>query len=77
MPGIRSVRLRAVALEFLTVAALLAPLVVCFWSGLSRASLWLDEITYYYYEGDMALRAAELGRPGSVIAPHLSIVLLL
>ena len=73
MPEVRSARLRAVTMEFLYVAALLAPLVVCFWSGLSRASLWLDEIIYYYCESDVALRAAELGRPGSALAPHLSI----
>ena len=49
------------------------PLAVCYWSGALRTSLWLDEITYGYYEGDDAMRAAELGRPGSQVAPHLSV----
>jgi hypothetical protein len=51
----------------------LLPAGICVASGLVHASLWLDEITYYYGEGDMSLRAAELGRPGSPIAPHLGI----
>jgi hypothetical protein len=67
------VRLRAVAVEFLCIAAVLAPLAAALASDLTHASLWLDEITYHYLENDMALRAAELGRPGSAVAPHLGI----
>ena len=52
---------------------MLLPAGICLASGLVHASLWLDEITYYYGERDMALRAAELGRPGSPVAPHLGI----
>ncbi len=55
------------------VGAILAPLAVCVANGLVHASLWLDEITYYYMEDDLALRAAELGRPGSAVAPHLGV----
>jgi len=33
----------------------------------------MDEITYYNMEDDLALRAAELGRQGSSVAPHLGI----
>jgi hypothetical protein len=62
-----------VAVEVLCVGAILAPLAVCVANGLVHASLWLDEITYYYAEDDLALRAAELGRPGSSVAPHLGV----
>lgn len=62
-----------VAVEVLCVGAILAPLAVCIASGLVHASLWMDEITYHYMEDDLALRAAELGRPGSAVAPRLGI----
>jgi hypothetical protein len=62
-----------VAVEILCIGAMLAPLLICVACGLVHASLWLDEITYHYMEDDLALRAAELGRPGSAIAPRLGI----
>jgi hypothetical protein len=62
-----------VAVEVLCAGAVLAPLAVCVASGLVHASLWLDEITYHYMEDDLALRAAELGRQGSSVAPRLGI----
>lgn len=61
------------AVEVFCIGAILAPLAVCIASGLVHASLWLDEVTYHYMEDDLALRATELGRPGSSVAPHLGI----
>jgi hypothetical protein len=52
--------------------AVLAPLGIVMLLGASSASLWLDEITYYRLQDDVALRAAEIGRPGSAAAPWFS-----
>lgn len=52
--------------------AVLTPLVLVGYLGAGSASLWLDEITYYRLQGDLALRASEIGRPGSAIAPFFS-----
>lgn len=48
----------------------LFPLVACLASGALRGSLYLDEITYWYYERSDSLRALESGRPGSRVAPY-------
>jgi hypothetical protein len=45
---------------------------LCAALGSLRAPLWLDEILYYYLQDDLALRAAEIGRPASGIAPYFS-----
>lgn len=52
--------------------AVLAPLALVAYLGAGSASLWLDEITYYRLQGDLAFRAAEIGRPGSTVAPYFS-----
>jgi hypothetical protein len=49
------------------------PFVAAVASGLVHASLWLDEVTYGYLEDDLALRASELGRAGSSVAPRLGV----
>jgi len=54
------------------LVAVLAPLALVGYLGAGSASLWLDEITYYRLQGDLALRAAEIGRSGSVIAPYFA-----
>jgi Dolichyl-phosphate-mannose-protein mannosyltransferase len=69
----RFLRARKVAVEVFCIGAILAPLAVCIASGLVHASLWLDEVTYHYMEDDLALRATELGRPGSPVAPYLGV----
>ena len=69
----RFLRARKLAVEVLCVGAVLAPLAICVASGLVHASLCVDEISYHYMEDDLALRAAELGRPGSAVAPRLGI----
>jgi hypothetical protein len=50
----------------------LLPAGVCVAFGCLRAPLWLDEILYYYLQDDLVLRAAEIGRPASGIAPYFS-----
>lgn len=50
----------------------MAPSVVCLVAGGLTTSLWLDEILYFYLQSDLALRAAEIGRPSSAIAPWFS-----
>ena len=50
----------------------LVPAGLCAALGSLRAPLWLDEILYYYLQDDLALRAAEIGRPASRIAPYFS-----
>lgn len=52
--------------------ALLAPLGIVAFLGAGAASLWLDEITYYRLQSDIPLRAAEIGRAGSALAPYFS-----
>jgi len=52
--------------------AVLVPLALVGYLGAGSASLWLDEITYYRLQDDFALRAAEIGRSGSAIAPFFS-----
>ncbi len=54
------------------LVAVLAPLGLVTLLGAGSASLWLDEITYYRLQGDVALRAAEIGRTGSVAARWFS-----
>ena len=56
----------------LGAAALFVPLAAVLALGAGSASLWLDEITYFRLQSDLALRAAEIGRPGSAIAPFFS-----
>ncbi|HQQ76655.1 MAG TPA: hypothetical protein PLB01_04820 [Thermoanaerobaculia bacterium] len=48
----------------------LVPAVLCISFGAFRAPLWLDEILYFYLQDDFALRAAEIGRPASSLAPY-------
>jgi hypothetical protein len=66
-------RMRDRVLDLLGLLAILLPLVYCLASDAVHTSLWLDEITYHYYENDPALRSAELGRPGSAVAPYLGV----
>src|ERR1017187_4999098 len=73
MSRLGSARIRNWATELLCVAAVLAPLTVCLASDVIHTSLWLDEVTYHYYEDDMALRAAELGRSGRFLAPYVGV----
>lgn len=47
----------------------LTPLLACIASGAVHASLWLDEILYWNFERSTALRAMEMRRPGSQLAP--------
>ena len=54
------------------LVTVLAPLVLVGYLGAGSASLWLDEITYYRLQGDLALRASEIGRSGSAIAPFFA-----
>jgi hypothetical protein len=54
------------------LVVVLAPLGIVTFLGAGSASLWLDEITYYRLQSDVALRAAEIGRPGSAMAPFFS-----
>jgi hypothetical protein len=61
------------ATELLCIAAVLAPLAFCLASDVIHASLWLDEVTYHYYEDDMTLRAAELGRPALSLVPYIGV----
>lgn len=48
----------------------LVPLLACIASGAIHASLWLDEILYWNFERSTALRAMEMRRPGSHLAPY-------
>ena len=52
--------------------AVLAPLALAGYLGAGSSSLWLDEITYYRLQSDFALRAAEIGRAGSAVAPYFA-----
>jgi hypothetical protein len=76
MVGIRSLSERetqaARGLFGLAAAVVLLPLAAVLALGAGSASLWLDEITYFRLQSDLALRAAEIGRSGSVIAPFFS-----
>jgi hypothetical protein len=54
------------------LVGVLAPLALVAYLGAGSASLWLDEITYYRLQGHLAFRAAEIGRPGSTVAPYFS-----
>ncbi len=56
----------------LAAAALFAPLAAVIALGAGSASLWLDEITYFRLQSDLPLRAAEIGRPASALAPYFS-----
>jgi hypothetical protein len=56
----------------LAAVALSAPLAAVLALGAGSASLWLDEITYFRLQSDLALRAAEIGRSGSTLAPYFS-----
>jgi hypothetical protein len=46
------------------------PLGACIGAGSIHASLWLDEIQYWFYERTPALRALETNRPGSRVARY-------
>ena len=50
------------------MAIALAPLVACIARGTVHVSLWLDEIQYWFFERNPALRGIESRRPGSVVA---------
>src|SRR5688500_8472251 len=63
-------RLPAFLQHFLGVAISLLPLVACIAAGSIGSSLWLDEVTYWYYEDDPSLRELETLRPGSTIARY-------
>jgi hypothetical protein len=52
------------------VLIVLAPLGACIAAGSVHASLWLDEIQYWFYERTPSLRALETNRPGSRIARY-------
>ena len=52
--------------------ALFAPLAAVLALGAGSAALWLDEITYFRLQSDLALRAAEIGRSVSALAPYFS-----
>jgi hypothetical protein len=56
----------------LAAVALFVPLAAVLALGAGSASLWLDEITYFRLQSDLALRAAEIGRSGSAFAPFVS-----
>lgn len=56
----------------LGAAAVFSPLAAVLALGAGSASLWLDEITYFRLQSDLALRAAEIGRSGSAFAPFFS-----
>lgn len=56
----------------LAAVVVFAPLAAVLALGAGAASLWLDEITYTRLQSDFALRAAEIGRPGSAMAPYFS-----
>ncbi len=56
----------------LVVVTLFAPLAAVLALGAGSASLWLDEITYFRLQSDLPLRAAEIGRPASALAPYFS-----
>ena len=65
--------LRERAFDLFGLLAVLLPLLFCLASDAVHTSLWLDEVTYHYYENDPALRSAELGRTGSTVAPYLGV----
>lgn len=73
MTRLEFARIRNWATELFFIAAVLAPLAVCLVSDVIHASLWLDEVTYHYYEGDTVLRATELGRPGRSLVPYIGV----
>jgi hypothetical protein len=52
--------------------AALSPLWAVLALGAGTSALWLDEITYFRLQTDFQLRAAEIGRSGSVLAPYFS-----
>ncbi len=54
------------------LVAVLVPLGLVAYLGAGSASLWLDEITYYRLQSDFVLRAAEIGRSGSAVAPYFA-----
>lgn len=56
----------------LAAAAAFGPLATVLALGAGSAALWLDEITYYRLQSDLALRAAEIGRSGRAFAPFFS-----
>ncbi|HQQ76647.1 MAG TPA: hypothetical protein PLB01_04780 [Thermoanaerobaculia bacterium] len=56
----------------LAAGVVFAPLAAVLALGAGAASLWLDEITYARLQSDFALRAAEIGRSGSAVAPYFS-----
>jgi hypothetical protein len=56
--------------HLLGIVITLVPLAVCIAAGTMNASLWLDEITYWYYEDDPSLRELETGRPGDRITRY-------
>ena len=56
--------------HILGIAIILLPLAACIAAGAVESSLWLDEVTYWYYEDDPPLRELEQGRPGDRIARY-------
>lgn len=65
-------RLPAIVKNLLGVAIALLPLVACVAAGSIESSLWLDEVVYWYYEDDPALREVEQFRPGQSIARYVA-----
>jgi hypothetical protein len=55
--------------HFAGLSIVLGPLLACIAAGSVHATLWLDEILYWYYERNPGLRAIENMRPGSRVAP--------
>lgn len=65
-------RIPATLQNLLGVAIALLPLVACVAAGSIESSLWLDEVVYWYYEDDPALRELEQFRPGQSIARYVA-----
>jgi len=63
-------RLLGILQHALGISIALSPLAACIAAGSIHASLWLDEVTYWYYEAQPSLRELEAGRPGSHVARY-------
>ena len=63
-------RLLAALKHLVGLSIVFAPLAGFILAGSLYASLWLDEVLYWYFEQSPPLRALQMGRPGSAIAPY-------